>query len=44
MKRNLKRTLDMLVNRKDFVHFNGTHYIITRLGEQVVEARKLLEP
>jgi hypothetical protein len=43
MQANLKRTLGYLVESKDFVHFNGTGYIITRLGEQSVEQRKLLE-
>jgi hypothetical protein len=43
MQGNLKRTLGCLVEAKDFVHFNGTRYTITRLGEQSVEERKLLE-
>jgi hypothetical protein len=44
MRANLKRTLDGLVDSKDFAHCNGTRYIITRLGEQSVEQRKLLQP
>ncbi len=42
MRANLKRTLDGLVEVKDFAHFDGTRYKITRLGEQSVERRKLL--
>ena len=43
MRANLKRTLDGLVNVKDFSHFDGAAYNITRLGEQSVEQRRLLE-
>lgn len=42
MRANLNRTLDGLVNAKDLVHFDGTRYKITRLGEQDVEKRKLI--
>jgi hypothetical protein len=43
MRANLRRTLNRLVHSNDFAHFNGTRYSITRLGEQSVEQRKLLE-
>lgn len=44
MRTNLKRTLDTLVDKKDLAHFDGTHYKITRLGEQDVEGRMLFQP
>lgn len=43
MRANLKRTLDGLVDVKDFAHLDGSKYKITRLGEQSVEQRKLLD-
>jgi hypothetical protein len=43
MQANLNRTLRDLVESKDFVHFDGTRYTITRLGEQSVEQRRLLQ-
>jgi hypothetical protein len=42
MRGNLRRTLDQLVNEKDLAHFDGKLYLITRLGEQEVERRKLV--
>jgi hypothetical protein len=42
MRANLGRTLGVLVNRKDLVHFDGQRYLITRLGENEVESRQLL--
>lgn len=44
MRKNLKRTLGALVHKKDFVHSNGDHYVITRLGEQFVEKYNLISP
>jgi hypothetical protein len=42
MRPNLRRTLSRLVNELDLIHFDGTHYQITRLGEREVETRKLV--
>jgi hypothetical protein len=42
MRGNLRRTLSRLVNELDLVHFDGSRYHVTRLGEQEVEARKLV--
>jgi hypothetical protein len=44
MRRNLRRTLDTLVDDKSWVHNHGDHYIITRAGQNEVEARGWLEP
>lgn len=44
MRTNLRRTLDGLVHQKDWVHFDGNKYFITRLGEQQVERRNLITP
>jgi hypothetical protein len=42
MRRNLRRTLYGLVHEKDLAHYDGVRYRITQLGEQEVEARKLV--
>lgn len=42
MRTNIRRTLENLTNTKDFVHFDGTRYIITNFGKQEVERRKLI--
>lgn len=44
MRANIKRTLALLVHRKDYAHFNGTRYFITRRGEQYVEQENLITP
>jgi hypothetical protein len=44
MRANLGRTLGVLVNRKDLVHFDGVRHMITQLGEREVEQRRLLDP
>lgn len=44
MRPNLKRALSALVENKDFAHFDGTRYQITRAGEQYVEKNHLIEP
>lgn len=44
MRANLRRALDSLVNKKDFAHFDGTRYLITRLGSQYVEQKRLITP
>ncbi len=44
MRANISRTLDRLVNKKDFLHFDGSRYLITRLGQHEVETRHLVEP
>ena len=44
MRANLKRALDILVDKKDHVHFNGSRYYITRHGEQHVERQNLITP
>jgi len=43
MRQNLNRTLNRLANEKDFLHKDGQRYWITRLGEQEVEKKRLLE-
>lgn len=43
MRQNLKRTLHKLVDSHDLVHFDGSKYLITRLGEREVEKRKLID-
>jgi len=43
MRGNLQRTLTKLVHEKDFAHFDGTTYCITRRGEAEVERQRLLE-
>lgn len=43
MRANLSRTLKGL-DGKDFLHFDGSKYLLTRAGENVVEKQKLLEP
>lgn len=42
MRKNIRVTLFRLTNDKDFLHFDGTKYFITRLGEIEVEKRKLI--
>jgi len=44
MRANLGRTLNGLAERKDLVHFDGSRYLITRLGQKEVEGRHLVEP
>lgn len=44
MRANLRRTLNKLVDEKDFAHFDSVRYQITRLGQQDVEARQLINP
>lgn len=44
MRANLKRTLDNLVETKDYAHFDGSRYLITRRGEQYVEEKGLISP
>jgi hypothetical protein len=44
MRRNLRRTLDALVDDKSWVHSAGDEYIITRAGQKEVEARRWLQP
>lgn len=44
MRQNLKRTLNTMVDVRDLVHFDGTRYRITRLGESDVESRRLVDP
>jgi hypothetical protein len=44
MRTNLKRALDLLVEQKDYVHFDGSRYFITRLGELYVEEKSLITP
>jgi hypothetical protein len=44
MRRNLQRALDTLIDDKDFAHFDGTRYFITRHGEQYVEGKSLISP
>lgn len=44
MRSNLRRALNALIEKKDFVHFDGERYFITRLGEQYVEGENLLTP
>jgi hypothetical protein len=42
MRANLKRTLGVLIHKKDFVHFDGSRYFITRNGEHYVERKSLI--
>ncbi len=44
MRANLRRTLDTLVDEKDYAHFDGSRYLITRRGEQYVEQKNLITP
>jgi len=44
MKANLKRALDALVEKKDYVHSDGSRYFITRLGELYIEQEGLITP
>ncbi|WBL81851.1 hypothetical protein I3J27_16030 [Bradyrhizobium xenonodulans] len=45
MRANLQRTLNSLVEKKDYAHLaGGRDYRITRLGEQYVEAERLIVP
>lgn len=44
MRAQLKRTLGVLVHKKDFVHFDGSRYFITRHGELYVEQENLISP
>lgn len=44
MRTNLKRTLDALVEKKDYAHFSGSRYFITQHGEQYVEQKNLITP
>jgi hypothetical protein len=43
MRANLKRTLNTL-NSKDLLHLQGERYLLTHLGEEDFEKRRLLEP
>lgn len=44
MRSNLKRTLTKQCNEKDWLHYDGSKYFITRLGEQEIEKKNLLHP
>lgn len=44
MRANLGRTLKGLAEQKDLIHFDGSRYFISRLGQKEVEARHLVEP
>ena len=44
MRANLPRALETLVDKKDFAHFDGARYFITRRGEQYVEQKNLITP
>jgi hypothetical protein len=44
MRSNLKTTLKRLAEQKDLVHFDGSRYFVTRLGQKEVEVRHLVEP
>ena len=44
MRRNLRRTLESLVDQKDYVHFDGARYYVTRRGELYVEENGLIAP
>jgi hypothetical protein len=44
MRANLQRALDTLVDKKDYVHSDGSRYFITRWGEQYVESKNLINP
>lgn len=43
MRANMKRTLRAM-DDKDLIHLKGDRYVLTHLGEDDVEKRKLLEP
>jgi hypothetical protein len=44
MRKNLRRTLNALVDKKDYLHFDGARYFVTRRGETYVENAGLIEP
>jgi hypothetical protein len=44
MRTNLGRTLSILADGKDLIHFNGNTYFITFLGQKQVEIRHLIDP
>jgi len=44
MRANLGTTLKRLAEQKDLIHYDGSRYLITRLGQKEVEARHLVEP
>jgi hypothetical protein len=44
MRANLGTTLKRLAEQKDLVHYDGSHYFITHLGQKEVENRHLVEP
>jgi len=44
MRQNLKRTLNGLVHEHDLVYFDGSRYLITRLGQKEIEDRRLVDP
>jgi hypothetical protein len=44
MRRNLRRTLQALVDERDLAHFDGNKFFITRRGHQYVESQRLIEP
>lgn len=44
MRANLRRTLHRLVNDRDLVYDDGRRFQITRLGQQEVEAKRLIDP
>lgn len=43
MRANLRRALSRMVDEKDYLHFDGKRYFITRRGELFVEQEKLIE-
>jgi len=43
MRRNLRKTLERLVDGEAYVHFDGQLYFITELGMRVVEQRRLFD-
>lgn len=44
MRQNLQRTLAKLIDEKNFIHFNGEYYYITRAGVHEVERYRLITP
>jgi hypothetical protein len=44
MRSNLRRTLARLETERDLVHYNGSIFLITRLGQREVERRRLVDP
>lgn len=42
MRRNLRRTLDVLVHEKSYIHFDGKRYLITMSGRRAVEQSALI--